>query len=366
MSIYNPLTNPIFNTTIVGDPGTEGNGINVNSVIYNAVLKDSDIGGANIAHFILHRHSTVWPSIMVGARSNSDTVAHVSVTNSMPLWSLYGVGYCTSYYNIFGTIVFQADDTGTISDTSSPGAILFSVTPDGSVAEVEVMRLNNVGALGFAGANFGATGQVVTSRGNTDTPEWNRYLTINASGSIGVGAAANFGTAGQVLTSGGNAAAPTWSTNAGPSYALIEERQPAGTDAGDSIAGTQTRQLNTVVSDPTGIVLNLAAGVVTLAAGTYRVSGWAQAYRATRHKTRLYDATNATLLAPGSNGYQPVAQTSTTESRFAGQFTLAAQADIRLDHYTSTAYLTNGLGAFVNEPDGDPELYAQLEIWKIA
>lgn len=42
----------------------------------------------------------------------------------------------------------------------------------------------------------------------------NTALTINASRAIGVGAAADFGTSGQVLTSSGSSAAPTWAAPA--------------------------------------------------------------------------------------------------------------------------------------------------------
>lgn len=169
---------PQVPSQIVGDPGTEGTGINVGGVVYNAVLNVSDLGSTNIANQILHRHSTIWPSILVGARSNSDTSAHGVVTNSMQLFSLYGVGWTGTEYNIFGTIRFEVSASGTISDSSSPGDIVFSTTPNGATAEVERVRISSSGAIGLSGENYGTAGQVLTSQGNGSPPVW-----ANAGGS---------------------------------------------------------------------------------------------------------------------------------------------------------------------------------------
>jgi hypothetical protein len=161
-----------FTQAIIGDPGTEGAGIDIGGVTYNSDLKVSNIGPTNIAHFIMHRHSTALPSIIVGARSNSNTSAHVPVTNGMDLFSFYSVGWVGSFYQIFSLISQSADNTGTISDTSSPGKIVFATTPDAATFPVERMRINNAGALGFAGANFGTAGQVATSQGAGLPPVW--------------------------------------------------------------------------------------------------------------------------------------------------------------------------------------------------
>lgn len=169
---FSAIATGTFPELIVGDPGTEGGGINVNGVTYDSTLKISDIDGTNFAQTILHRHSTILEPLIVGARSNSNTNAHASVVNGMGLFSVYATGWAGTNYKIFGTETFGADDTGTISNTSAPGKWTLSLTPDGGVAPVEAMRINSSRAVGFGGANFGTVGQVLKSSGAGAVPVW--------------------------------------------------------------------------------------------------------------------------------------------------------------------------------------------------
>jgi len=154
---------------ICGDPGTEASGININGVTYDSALKVSDIAGANIAQFILHRHSTTLQSLIVGARSNSDTSAHGVVTNGQSLLTTYGVGWTASHYDIFGCIDIGVDSAGTVSATSSPGRLLFQVTADASNTPTTALTIGNDKAATFAGALSAASLQVdnVNIDGNT-------------------------------------------------------------------------------------------------------------------------------------------------------------------------------------------------------
>lgn len=132
---------------IVGDPGTEGDGINVGGSTFNSTLKVSDIGGANLAQTILHRHSTTLEPVIVMARSNSDTPSHADVTNGQPLGTVFGVGWAGSNYKIFGYITIGVDDSGTVSNTSAPGCLKFFVTPDGSTTPVQILKIANDGTV---------------------------------------------------------------------------------------------------------------------------------------------------------------------------------------------------------------------------
>lgn len=154
---------------ICGDPGTEASGININGVTYDSALKVSDIAGANIAQFILHRHSTTSQSLIVGARSNSDTSAHGVVTNGQSLLTTYGAGWTASHYDIFGCIDIGVDSAGTVSATSSPGRLLFQVTADASNTPTTALTIGNDKAATFAGALSAASLQVdnVNIDGNT-------------------------------------------------------------------------------------------------------------------------------------------------------------------------------------------------------
>ncbi len=135
---------------IVGDAGTEGSGINIGGVTFESTFKVSDIDGTNYAQTILHRHSTTLEPLIVGARSNSDTSAHTDVTAGQNVFNIYGAGWAGSNYKLFASMAFSADTAGTISDTSSPGKITRSVTPDGSTTPAVFETVSNNGNVAFS------------------------------------------------------------------------------------------------------------------------------------------------------------------------------------------------------------------------
>lgn len=117
----------------IGDPGTEVLGINVGGTVYDVGLRINDVNGvATPGLFHLHKHSTTLPAVMVASRSNSNTSAHAAVTASQNILRMIGAGWTGSHYDMFGDIVIGVSAAGTISPTSSPGRMLFRVTPDGS------------------------------------------------------------------------------------------------------------------------------------------------------------------------------------------------------------------------------------------
>ena len=136
---------------ICGDPGTESSGININGTTYNAELKVSDIGGTNAAQFIMNRHSTTLPSLIIGARSNSNDSSHSAVTNGQALFSHYAAGWTGSHYDLFGAIVMDVDSSGTVSATSAPGRIRFQVTADSAQTPTTAVTISNDKAVTFAG-----------------------------------------------------------------------------------------------------------------------------------------------------------------------------------------------------------------------
>lgn len=61
---------------------------------------------------------------------------------------------------------------GTPGTNDVPGRISFLTTADGASAPTERLRISNAGALGLSGANYGTTGQVLTSAGSGAPPTW--------------------------------------------------------------------------------------------------------------------------------------------------------------------------------------------------
>ena len=95
-------------------------------------------------------------SIQAGASSNAASKLHFSDTWSWN-WTIGGVSS--------GDFVFTSGEYGTVAGT-------------------ERMRIASTGALGFAGANYGSSGQVLTSNGSGSAPSWGlptEYKLVEAS-----------------------------------------------------------------------------------------------------------------------------------------------------------------------------------------
>lgn len=130
---------------IAGDPGTEDTGISIDGVNYLSSAKVSDLGGTNLAQFILHRHSTTIAPVIVSARSNSDTDAHALVTDGQSLMWMIGAGHDGVAYQRAAEIEFEVDGTAAANDM--PGRIIMSTTPDGTKVPVERLRISSEGGL---------------------------------------------------------------------------------------------------------------------------------------------------------------------------------------------------------------------------
>lgn len=68
------------------------------------------------------------------------------------------------------TIAAEVDGTPGANDM--PGRLVFATTADGAAATTERLRIASNGAWGLAGANYGTSGQVLTSNGSASAPTW--------------------------------------------------------------------------------------------------------------------------------------------------------------------------------------------------
>jgi len=153
-------------------------------------------------------------------------------------------------------------------------------------------------------------------------------------------------------------------------YAHFQYQEPSGTTAAltGTLPGTFTVPLNTeVYNSITGA--SMTSSVITLPAGTYHCEGQGAATVSLR-QLKLQDTTNAvTLPVTGVVLGRNVAAPATDSSAcvVSGRFTLTGVADIELQIFasrggTSTA---SAMGT-VPSASGSNEVYANLEIWKIA
>lgn len=150
-------------------------------------------------------------------------------------------------------------------------------------------------------------------------------------------------------------------------YLKFTERQASGVSAGTFTQDAwQTRNLTDEDAD-THNLGSLAANVITLAAGTYKVWACSMAYRVDSHISRLYNTDDAELLVQGSTQFgqdAALAGEVQTTSTIKGQFTIAASKDIELQHYCKTTKTVSGFG--VNAAFGVENIYAQIEFYRIS
>jgi hypothetical protein len=91
-------------------------------------------------------------------------------------------GYDGASYLSAAQIIGAID--GTPGTNDMPGRLVFSTTADGASSVTERMRINSAGAIGFGGANFGTSGQILTSAGTAASPTWETFSGLTTGKSI--------------------------------------------------------------------------------------------------------------------------------------------------------------------------------------
>ena len=145
---------------------------------------------------------------------------------------------------------------------------------------------------------------------------------------------------------------------------LIQHQEVSGTDAGGLTSGAwQTRPLTDIVYDDGGHA-SLDGNRITLAAGTYRVEGYAVAYRPKRHKVRLYNISDSSDLIIGLTAYSDSVEAVATNSPLDGKIILAEPKLIELQHRCEVTKTVNGMG--LASSLGVIEVYASIKFSKEA
>jgi len=149
------------------------------------------------------------------------------------------------------------------------------------------------------------------------------------------------------------------------SYALIEDRKSDEADAGTFTSGDwRTRDLNTEVADPDGIV-SLSSDQFTLGAGSYLIKWDAPAYRVNTHISRLMDTTNTAVIGYGTSGNSAPGsgEVNTDFSPGAARVTPSGSTTYEIQHQCGTTKSGNGFGIAANFGQ---EVYTRVEIYKEA
>lgn len=122
------------------------------------------------AHYAMFGAGTAGQQVSF-LKSAGDGVTPAIVSNGDELGRIqFAADNGVDYSSVGASIASIVD--GTVSATSTPASVVVSTTPGNSVAPTERLRVSPSGALGFAGANYGTTGQVILSGGSGTTPSW--------------------------------------------------------------------------------------------------------------------------------------------------------------------------------------------------
>jgi len=200
----------------------------------------------------LTRASTdVTQSVIQFRKARGTNASPTIVSSGDAVGEFQYAGYNGSTYQQLAGI--SATIEGTPSLTSMAGRIVFYTTPDGSNTLAERLRINNAGAFGIGGANFGTSGQTIISGGSAAAPSWGTLgVSGGGTGATTAAAAINALTGGLTITS---AAGTTTLTNTSARNIVV-----TGTLA-------QTIQLPDVTTLAIGWEFNIqngSSGVVTV------------------------------------------------------------------------------------------------------
>jgi hypothetical protein len=144
--------------------------------------------------------------------------------------------------------------------------------------------------------------------------------------------------------------------------AVLTDSKASGTSGGTGVATTwTTRTLNTIQSDPNGLILQLESNTFKLAAGSYQVRN-ISAFRHTGHtRMRVYDVTNAVVI-----GYSVSMEVSNQDNPYLDMnVRIIPHKDTiyRIEYYISSSGADH-LGVAASLPTID-EIYSVCEITRL-
>lgn len=171
-------TNPDATPTVVTADGTVVVGhtvaLDTDNYAGTQITPKVQIQGVNNQNSTLS--ATTWvagsggPQIALG-KSRSGTVGTNTVVQSGDVLGAVTFAGDDGTAIIIGASILGESD-GTPGTNDMPGRLVFSTTADGAQTVTERLRIASTGAFGLSGANYGTSGQVLTSNGSNSAPSW--------------------------------------------------------------------------------------------------------------------------------------------------------------------------------------------------
>ena len=154
------------------------------------------------------------------------------------------------------------------------------------------------------------------------------------------------------------------------SYAIIVDQKAVTTGGGTATGGTtwQTRDLNTELADPDGIV-SIASNRFTLQAGSYLIQWSCPFYRVEYLKTRLYDYTNSAGRGVGVSGHTTNAGDRAEAVKYypgAARVTPSGSTEYEIQYKCYNTQSGSGLGIGYYYDSADVEQYTLVQIFQEA
>ena len=190
---------------------------------------------------------------------------------------------------------------------------------------------------------------------DTVEPATGTSLTLGASGdTITVPSGATLTNNGTITNSGTATGFGLFS-----SYAIIADQKAQNTAGGTFTLGAwRTRDLNTEIADPDGIV-SISTNQFTLGAGSYFIRWVCPCYQVEYQQSRLYNITDSSVGGIGDCNYVLYYGLSQGSTRVV----IAGSKTFEIQHRSASTYATQGFGAAANF---GTEQYTLVEIFKEA
>ena len=149
------------------------------------------------------------------------------------------------------------------------------------------------------------------------------------------------------------------------SYAIICDQKAHDANGGTFTSGAfRTRDLNTEIADPDGIV-SISSNQFTLGAGDYLIEASAPVYKVARHITRLQNITASTTVQYGTAEYADSSYNVANRSFVVARVSITGNTTFELQHRADTTLATQGFGVS-SSFTGTQSIFAVVKIYKEA
>jgi hypothetical protein len=144
--------------------------------------------------------------------------------------------------------------------------------------------------------------------------------------------------------------------------AVLQDVKNNNVAGGTAVTAVWTaRTLNTISSDPNGLIIDLASNEWKVAAGDYQVKVLAPFHHTRGTRLRIYDVTNSVVIGYGPSLY--INNGVDMEVSLNVRITPHKDNVYRLEYYCERGGHADGLGIAANV--GQPEIYTTLEITRL-